>query len=115
METVAVLALQNRLPMTGFAPQAQVGALMEYGADLVDLYFRRCVGSRGKSRDDHNSDRVCKWQRPAQVWPCRKFQSTWRQYHRRELLRDRAGGETAGTTARTGTSSHYFRRALKSE
>ena len=40
METVAVLALQNRLPMTGFAPQAQVGALMEYGADLVDLYFR---------------------------------------------------------------------------
>jgi len=24
----------------GFAPQAEAGALMEYGADLVDLYFR---------------------------------------------------------------------------
>jgi putative tryptophan/tyrosine transport system substrate-binding protein len=37
---IAVLALQNRLPMIGFAPQAEAGALMEYGADLVDLYFR---------------------------------------------------------------------------
>ena len=35
--------------------------------------------------------------------------------NRRELLRDRAGGETAGTTPRPGTSSHYFRRTLKSE
>ena len=26
--------------MIGFAPQAEVGALMDYGADLVDLYSR---------------------------------------------------------------------------
>jgi putative tryptophan/tyrosine transport system substrate-binding protein len=32
------LALQNRLPMIGFKPQAEAGALIEYGADLADLY-----------------------------------------------------------------------------
>jgi putative ABC transport system substrate-binding protein len=35
---IADLALQSRLPMIGFAPQAEAGALMEYGTDLVDLY-----------------------------------------------------------------------------
>jgi putative ABC transport system substrate-binding protein len=34
------LALQNRLPMIGFKPQAEAGALMEYGVDLADLYSR---------------------------------------------------------------------------
>jgi putative ABC transport system substrate-binding protein len=33
-------ALQNGLPMIGFKPQAQAGALMEYGVDLVDLWSR---------------------------------------------------------------------------
>jgi putative ABC transport system substrate-binding protein len=37
---IAELALQNGLPMIGFKPQAEAGALMEYGADLADLYFR---------------------------------------------------------------------------
>jgi putative ABC transport system substrate-binding protein len=37
---IAEIALQNRLPMIGFAPQAEAGALMDYGADLVDLYSR---------------------------------------------------------------------------
>ena len=37
---IAELALQNLLPMIGFAPQAEAGALMDYGADLVDLYSR---------------------------------------------------------------------------
>jgi hypothetical protein len=30
--------------MISFAPQAEVGALMEYGANLVDLYFRAASG-----------------------------------------------------------------------
>jgi putative ABC transport system substrate-binding protein len=37
---IADLALQNRLPMIGFKPQAEAGALIEYGADLADLYSR---------------------------------------------------------------------------
>jgi putative tryptophan/tyrosine transport system substrate-binding protein len=37
---IADLALQNKLPMIGFKPQAEAGALMEYGADLADLYSR---------------------------------------------------------------------------
>jgi ABC-type uncharacterized transport system substrate-binding protein len=37
---IAGLALQNRLPMVGFRPQAEAGALMDYGVDLVDLYAR---------------------------------------------------------------------------
>ena len=37
---IAELALQNRLPMIGFKPQAEAGALMEYGVDLADLYSR---------------------------------------------------------------------------
>jgi putative ABC transport system substrate-binding protein len=36
----ADLALQNRLPMIGFRPHAEAGALMEYGVDLADLYRR---------------------------------------------------------------------------
>jgi putative tryptophan/tyrosine transport system substrate-binding protein len=34
------LALQNSLPMIGFKPQAEAGALMDYGVDLADLYSR---------------------------------------------------------------------------
>ena len=37
---IAELALQNSLPMIGFKPQAEAGALMEYGVDLADLYSR---------------------------------------------------------------------------
>jgi len=37
---IAELALQNSVPMIGFKPQAEAGALMEYGVDLADLYFR---------------------------------------------------------------------------
>ena len=31
---------RQRLPMIGFSPQAEAGALMEYGVSLLDLYFR---------------------------------------------------------------------------
>lgn len=31
---IADFALQKKLPMIGFRPQAEAGALMEYGADL---------------------------------------------------------------------------------
>jgi ABC-type uncharacterized transport system substrate-binding protein len=37
---IAELALQNGVPMIGFKPQAEAGALMEYGVDLANLYFR---------------------------------------------------------------------------
>jgi ABC-type uncharacterized transport system substrate-binding protein len=37
---VAGFALQNRLPLIGFKPQAEAGALMEYGPDIVDLFYR---------------------------------------------------------------------------
>jgi putative tryptophan/tyrosine transport system substrate-binding protein len=37
---IAELALQNRLPMIGFNPQAEAGALLEYGVDLADLFLR---------------------------------------------------------------------------
>src|SRR5262245_33750911 len=37
---IAELALQNSLPMIGFKPQAEAGALMDYGVDLADLYSR---------------------------------------------------------------------------
>jgi ABC-type uncharacterized transport system substrate-binding protein len=37
---MAELALQNSLPMIGFKPQAEAGALMDYGVDLADLYSR---------------------------------------------------------------------------
>jgi putative ABC transport system substrate-binding protein len=37
---IADFALQNKLPMIGFRPQAEAGALMEYGADLADLFSR---------------------------------------------------------------------------
>jgi ABC-type uncharacterized transport system substrate-binding protein len=38
--SIAELALQNGLPMIGFAPQADAGALMEYGVDLTDGFYR---------------------------------------------------------------------------
>jgi putative ABC transport system substrate-binding protein len=37
---IAELALQNGLPMIGFKPQAEAGALIEYGVDLTDLFYR---------------------------------------------------------------------------
>src|SRR5215510_8707965 len=37
---IAEFALQNSLPMIGFKPQAEAGALMDYGVDLADLYSR---------------------------------------------------------------------------
>jgi putative tryptophan/tyrosine transport system substrate-binding protein len=37
---MAELALQNSLPMIGFKPQAEAGALMDYGVDLAHLYSR---------------------------------------------------------------------------
>src|SRR5262249_22990993 len=37
---IGELALQNSLPMIGFKPQAETGALMDYGVDLADLYSR---------------------------------------------------------------------------
>jgi putative tryptophan/tyrosine transport system substrate-binding protein len=37
---IAELALQNSVPMIGFKPQAEAGALMDYGVDLADLYSR---------------------------------------------------------------------------
>jgi ABC-type uncharacterized transport system substrate-binding protein len=37
---IAGLALQHGLPLIGFRPQAQAGAVIEYGADLADLFFR---------------------------------------------------------------------------
>jgi putative ABC transport system substrate-binding protein len=37
---IAGLALQNALPMIGFKPQAEAGALLEYGPNLSDLWSR---------------------------------------------------------------------------
>ena len=37
---IAGFALQNRLPLIGFNPQAEAGALMEYGPDVGDLFYR---------------------------------------------------------------------------
>jgi putative ABC transport system substrate-binding protein len=40
---MAGLALRNGLPMIGFKPQAEAGALLEYGVNLADLYSRSAV------------------------------------------------------------------------
>jgi putative ABC transport system substrate-binding protein len=37
---IASFALQNRLPVIGFKPQAEAGGLLEYGVDLFDLFSR---------------------------------------------------------------------------
>jgi putative tryptophan/tyrosine transport system substrate-binding protein len=37
---IADFALQNKVPLIGFRPQAEAGALMEYGVDLADLFSR---------------------------------------------------------------------------
>jgi putative tryptophan/tyrosine transport system substrate-binding protein len=37
---IADLALQNGLPTIGFPPQAKAGALLDYGVDTADLFFR---------------------------------------------------------------------------
>jgi putative tryptophan/tyrosine transport system substrate-binding protein len=37
---IAGLALQHRMPMIGFTPQAEAGALIEYGVDVADLFHR---------------------------------------------------------------------------
>jgi putative tryptophan/tyrosine transport system substrate-binding protein len=36
----AEFALRNRVPMIGFKPHAEAGALMDYGVDLADLFYR---------------------------------------------------------------------------
>src|SRR5262245_13252439 len=38
-EQIARFALQNKIPMIGFKPQAEAGALMDYGVDLPSNYF----------------------------------------------------------------------------
>ena len=53
----AGFALQNRLPMIGFKPQAEAGALLEYGVDLADLF----------SRSAAFVDKVLKGARPADL------------------------------------------------
>jgi putative ABC transport system substrate-binding protein len=37
---IAELALQNGIPMIGYRPQAEAGALIEYGVDLAELFSR---------------------------------------------------------------------------
>ena len=37
---IAGFALQNKLPLIGFKPHAEAGALMEYGADVRELFYR---------------------------------------------------------------------------
>jgi putative tryptophan/tyrosine transport system substrate-binding protein len=37
---IAGFALQNRLALIGFKPQAEAAALMEYGLDIADLFCR---------------------------------------------------------------------------
>src|SRR5256885_15593150 len=37
---IAELAAQNGLPMIGFNPHAEAGALMDYGVDVADLFAR---------------------------------------------------------------------------
>jgi len=54
---IAVLAKQHRLPMIGFRPQADVGALMDYGVDVADIYFRSAA----------LVDKVLKGTRPADL------------------------------------------------
>jgi putative ABC transport system substrate-binding protein len=39
-DVIAEVALQNGLPLIGFKPQAEAGALIEYGVDLADLFSR---------------------------------------------------------------------------
>jgi putative ABC transport system substrate-binding protein len=38
-EQITRFALQSKLPMIGFKPQAEAGALMNYGVELTDNYF----------------------------------------------------------------------------
>jgi putative ABC transport system substrate-binding protein len=54
---IAGFALQNGLPMIGFKPQAEAGALLEYGVDLADLF----------SRSAAFVDKVLKGTRPADL------------------------------------------------
>ena len=39
-QQIANLALQNGIPTIGFRPQAEAGALIEYGVDLAELFSR---------------------------------------------------------------------------
>jgi putative ABC transport system substrate-binding protein len=54
---IAEFALENGLPMIGFKPQAEAGALLEYGVDLADLF----------SRSAAFVDKVLKGARPADL------------------------------------------------
>src|SRR4051812_10165216 len=40
VKQIAGFALQNRLPLIGFKPFAEAGALMEYGPDVRELFYR---------------------------------------------------------------------------
>ena len=40
VKQIAGFALQNRLPLIGLKPYAEAGALMEYGPDVRDLFYR---------------------------------------------------------------------------
>ena len=40
VKQIAGFALQNKLPLIGFKPFAEAGALMEYGPDVRDLFYR---------------------------------------------------------------------------
>jgi putative ABC transport system substrate-binding protein len=51
------LALQNRLAMVGFKPHAEAGALMEYGVDLADIWYRSAAFV----------DKILKGTRPAEI------------------------------------------------
>jgi putative ABC transport system substrate-binding protein len=63
---IASLALQNGLPMIGFKPYAEVGALLEYGVDLADLYSRSAAFVdkilRGTSPADLPIERAVKFE-----------------------------------------------------
>src|SRR5215471_19049552 len=54
---IAAHAKQHGLPMIGFRPQADVGALMDYGVDVADIYFRSAA----------LVDKVLKGTRPADL------------------------------------------------
>ena len=48
---IAGFALQNKLPLIGFKPHAEAGALMEYGADVRELFYRSAASADNIFRD----------------------------------------------------------------
>jgi hypothetical protein len=51
---MAEIALQSGMPMIGFRPQADAGALMDYGVDVVDFPLG---GIRGQDIEGHPAGR----------------------------------------------------------